>query len=103
MQRTRISPFGIPVVPLLYRRQIKLSSSTFGSVILSQSSIPLFGKTALPPSTTDFILHSGLLLIINTLLRSTPQSLAALQATSFASSLQNIKFDDPCFICRESS
>jgi len=49
------------------------------------------------------MLHSGLDLITTTLLRGTPQWVAALIATSRASSLQNMRLLEPCLICLDNS
>jgi len=95
----RIKPFGIPVVPEEYSKQIRLSSSFFCSVILSQPNLPYPPRHSLPPSTL-LMLHSPFPeFITRTLLNGTPHSLAALTVTSFASSLQKMRLLLPCLTC----
>ena len=95
-------PFGTPVVPEEYSRQIRLSSNSFWSVIRCQSSFPLEGRQALLPSTA-LISHFGLELITRTLLNGTPHSFAVATATPLASSLQKIKLLEPCLTCLDNS
>lgn len=68
-------------------------------MILSQSSIPFPPRQLCPPSALRNPHSPFLGFITSTLFKGTPHSLAALIATSFASSLQKIRLLFPCLTC----